>query len=150
MSTCLTSSSSAAASRDLPRRTNCTRRGVGFVLLERQARAGGVILSEQIDGFTIDGGPDALLIQKPDGIKLCQELGLGDRLVPTKPPRLAYIQRAGRLHRAAGRLGARHSHAWDRSSGRGSSRGRASCGWAPSCSFRARRDDAATNRSARS
>ena len=57
-----------------------------------------MILSEDIDGFTIDGGPDALLVQKPDGIALCQELGLGDRLVPTKPPRLAYIQRGGRLH----------------------------------------------------
>lgn len=72
--------------------------GVSFVVLERAPRAGGVILSEEIDGFTIDGGPDALLIQKPDGIALCQEIGLGDRLVPTRPPRLAYIQRGGRLH----------------------------------------------------
>jgi oxygen-dependent protoporphyrinogen oxidase len=69
-----------------------------FVVLERAPRAGGVIISEAIDGFTVDGGPDALLIQKPAGIKLCEELGLGDRLVVTKPPRLAYIQRGGRLH----------------------------------------------------
>jgi oxygen-dependent protoporphyrinogen oxidase len=75
-----------------------SRRGVSFVVLERAARAGGVILSEEIDGFTIDGGPDALLIQKPDAITLCKEIGLGDRLVSTKPPRIAYIQRAGRLH----------------------------------------------------
>ena len=45
-------------------------RGVSFVLLERARRAGGVILSEQIDGFTIDGGPDSLLIQKPERIRL--------------------------------------------------------------------------------
>ena len=75
-----------------------SRRGVSFVVLERSARAGGVIFSEQIDGFTIDGGPDALLIQKPEAIALCRELGLGERLISTKPPRLAYIQRAGRLH----------------------------------------------------
>src|SRR5439155_18882213 len=74
------------------------RRGISFVVLERAARAGGVILSEEIDGYTIDGGPDALLIQKPDGIALCEEIGLGDRLVPTKPPRLAFVQRGGRLH----------------------------------------------------
>jgi protoporphyrinogen/coproporphyrinogen III oxidase len=75
-----------------------SRRGMSFVVLERAARAGGVILSEAIDGFTIDGGPDSLLIQKPEAIALCKEIGLGDRLVSTKLPRLAYIQRAGRLH----------------------------------------------------
>jgi protoporphyrinogen/coproporphyrinogen III oxidase len=75
-----------------------SRRGRSFVVLERAARAGGVIVSEEIDGFTIDGGPDALLIQKREGIALCEELGLGGRLVTTKQPRIAYIQRGGRLH----------------------------------------------------
>jgi oxygen-dependent protoporphyrinogen oxidase len=75
-----------------------SRRGVPFVILERGTRPGGVILSEEADGFTIDAGPDALLIQKPDGIQLCREIGLGDRLVPTQPPRLAFIQRDGVLH----------------------------------------------------
>jgi oxygen-dependent protoporphyrinogen oxidase len=74
------------------------KRGVSFVLLERAPRAGGVVLSEEIDGFTIDAGPDALLTQKPEGIQLCEELGLGDRLVATRLPRAAYIQRGGRLH----------------------------------------------------
>jgi len=75
-----------------------SRRRLSLVVLERATRAGGVILSEEIDGFTIDGGPDALLIQKPEGIALCEELGLGGRLVPTRLPRVAYIQRGGRLH----------------------------------------------------
>ena len=73
-------------------------RGASFVVLERASRPGGVIVSEELDGFTIDAGPDALLIQKPDGIKLCQELGLGDRLVSTLPPRLGFIQRRGKLY----------------------------------------------------
>src|SRR4051812_40491005 len=73
-------------------------RGVSFVVLERASTPGGVIVSEEFDGFTIDAGPDSLLIQKPDGIKLCRELGLGDRLVSTLPPRLAYIQRGGKLY----------------------------------------------------
>lgn len=74
------------------------KRGVSFVVLERAARAGGVIWNEQVDGFTIDAGPDALLAQKPDAISLCEELGLGTRLMATKPPRIAYVQRDGRLH----------------------------------------------------
>ena len=75
-----------------------SRRHASFVVLERAPRAGGVIVSEELDGFTIDGGPDSLLIQKHAGIVLCEELGLGGRLVATKQPRIAYIQRGGRLH----------------------------------------------------
>src|SRR6184192_1446025 len=74
------------------------RRRLSFVVLECAPRAGGVILSEDVGGFTIDGGPDALLAQKPAGVALCEELGLGARLIPTKPPRVAYILRAGTLH----------------------------------------------------
>src|SRR5258706_4973461 len=75
-----------------------SQRRVSFVVLERAPRAGGVIFSEEVDGFTIDGGPDSLLIQKPEAIALCREIGLGDRLVSTKLPPIAYIQRRGRLH----------------------------------------------------
>jgi protoporphyrinogen/coproporphyrinogen III oxidase len=67
-------------------------------VLERAARPGGVILSEHVDGFTYDAGPDALLIQKPAAIALCKELGLGDRLFPTSEPRAAFILRGRTLH----------------------------------------------------
>src|SRR5436190_24368973 len=75
-----------------------SRRGVSFVVLESAPRAGGVIVSEAIDDYVVDGGPDSLLVQKPAGVTLCEEIGLGPRLVATKPPRLAYIQRGGELH----------------------------------------------------
>lgn len=74
------------------------KEGATFLLLEKSSRAGGVILTEPVDGFTIDGGPDALLVQKPAAIELCDELGLSDRLVPTTPPRVAFVQRRGRLY----------------------------------------------------
>jgi oxygen-dependent protoporphyrinogen oxidase len=74
------------------------RRKVSFVVCEQAGAPGGVIRSEELDGFTIDAGPDALLTQKPEGIRLCEELGLGDRLVATLPPRLAYVQRGGTLY----------------------------------------------------
>lgn len=74
------------------------RRGIGFRVLERAGRPGGVILTEKIDGFTFDAGPDALLIQKPAAITLCKELGLGDRLFPTSLPRAAFILRGRTLH----------------------------------------------------
>ena len=60
---------------------NAHRGGASVRVLEASDRIGGVILNEQIDGFTIDAGPDSLLVQKPEAIALCRELGLGDRLV---------------------------------------------------------------------
>ncbi|MBI2189168.1 MAG: protoporphyrinogen oxidase [Acidobacteria bacterium] len=72
-------------------------RGVGVRLLEASPRVGGVIVTERVDGWVIDGGPDALLVHKPAAVDLCRELGLGDRLVATLHPRTAYVLREGRL-----------------------------------------------------
>ena len=71
-------------------------RGTPFVLLEASSRLGGVIRTEQLDGFVIDAGPDALLTQKPAAIELCRELGLGDRLRPQQQRGTAVV-REGRL-----------------------------------------------------
>src|SRR5437773_8038408 len=112
-----------------------SRTPMSFVVLEAGPRAGGVVLSEEIDGYTIDGGPDALLVQKPDGIRLCAELGLGSRLVATQRPRLAFIQRGAGCTRFP-----RHPcWAFPRACGpfcaAGCSPGAARCGWVRSCSF---------------
>ena len=74
------------------------QRGLRFELLEASSRFGGVILTETIDGFTIDAGPDALLAQKPAGLKLCAELGLQSHLQSTLEPRTAFILRNDVLH----------------------------------------------------
>lgn len=74
------------------------RRHVPFVLLEKSARLGGVIRTERAGGFTIDAGPDALLVHKPAALELCAELGLERQLIPTLPPRTAYVVRDATLH----------------------------------------------------
>jgi protoporphyrinogen/coproporphyrinogen III oxidase len=74
------------------------KRGVAARVLEAGRRPGGVIFTERFDGWTIDAGPDSLLVQKPAAVSLCRELGIGDRLHPTLPPRTAYVLRDGRLH----------------------------------------------------
>ncbi len=74
------------------------KRKRSVAVFERSGRAGGVIQTERVGGFVIDAGPDALLIQKPAAVVLCNELGIADRLVPTKLPRTAYILRGGILH----------------------------------------------------
>jgi oxygen-dependent protoporphyrinogen oxidase len=75
------------------------KRGLSFVVLEASGSFGGVIRSEREGGFSWEAGPDAILAQKPEGIALCRELGLGERLVPTNPEmRAVYVLRRGRLH----------------------------------------------------
>ena len=63
------------------------KRKRSVVVFERDDRAGGIIRTDRVGGFIIDAGPDALLVQKPAAVALCNELGLGDRLFPTKVPR---------------------------------------------------------------
>ena len=71
--------------------------GLDVRLIEASPRLGGVIQTERTDGWVIDAGPDALLVQKPAAVGLCRELGLDDRLVSTLLPRTAYVLRNGRL-----------------------------------------------------
>jgi oxygen-dependent protoporphyrinogen oxidase len=75
------------------------RRGIDAPVLEASPRAGGVIRTDCVDGWVIDGGPDSLLVQKPAAVALCRELGLADRLQQQLPPRTAYVLRDGQLHR---------------------------------------------------
>jgi len=75
------------------------QKGISFRLLEASSRLGGVIRTERVDGFLLEGGPDSLLAQKPDGIALCKEVGLGPRLVPTNPDKRAvFVLHRGLLH----------------------------------------------------
>jgi oxygen-dependent protoporphyrinogen oxidase len=82
--------SGLTAARDLARAGRRVR------LVEARARLGGMIQTEQVEGFTIEAGPDSLLMTKPSAAALCDELGL--TLVPTLTPRTAYILRDGQLH----------------------------------------------------
>jgi oxygen-dependent protoporphyrinogen oxidase len=74
-----------------------TRR-VPFVLLEASGRTGGLVRTEHVDGFTIDAGADSFLTTKPAALDLCEELGLGPRLMASTPPRTAFVHARDRLH----------------------------------------------------
>jgi protoporphyrinogen/coproporphyrinogen III oxidase len=74
------------------------RRGRTPLVLEAGSRLGGVIRSEHVDGVLVEGGPDAMLVQKPAALALCRELGLSDEIVATESPRTAFVLADGRLH----------------------------------------------------
>ncbi len=73
--------------------------GRSVALCEASDRFGGVIRTLEKDGFRLDLGPDTLLALKPEGLALCRELGLGDRIVPTLPTEQAVaVWHGGKLH----------------------------------------------------
>ena len=92
----------AAAHRLLQVQTDAPR-GLRVTLVEADNRLGGKIVTERIDGFVIEGGPDSFLATKPRGIGLCAELGIGERsqehLEGVKPQRRrAFVLWRGQLH----------------------------------------------------
>lgn len=52
-------------------------------LLEASERFGGKILTDRFDGLTIEGGPDSFLSSKPAALRLCERLGISDRVIGT-------------------------------------------------------------------
>jgi oxygen-dependent protoporphyrinogen oxidase len=56
---------------------------IAYTLFESRERLGGSLATEIVDGTVLERGPDSFLTEKPAGIELCRELGLGDQLVPS-------------------------------------------------------------------
>jgi len=55
--------------------------GIDVTLLESERRAGGVIVTELVKGFVVEGGPDGFLAGEPELPELANELGIGAHLV---------------------------------------------------------------------
>jgi protoporphyrinogen/coproporphyrinogen III oxidase len=73
------------------------QRGLSYTLLEQSDRWGGKLLTERPDGFVVEGGPDSFITQKPWGVQLARELGLGERLLGTNDAaRKVYVLHKGR------------------------------------------------------
>ena len=71
---------------------------VRYSLLEAEPRLGGKLLTEQIDGYTIEAGPDSFITQKPGALNLVADLGLDDQLVVSQDQNKGvYVYQGGRL-----------------------------------------------------
>jgi protoporphyrinogen/coproporphyrinogen III oxidase len=68
------------------------------LLLEASPRAGGIVATTSREGFLLEHGPDCFLSEKPRGVGLCRELGLGDQLIGTRTEhRRSFILSSNRL-----------------------------------------------------
>lgn len=71
---------------------------VNEFLLEASDTAGGLMQTEQVEGFTIESGPDSFLTAKRDAADLCAELGIAAALIGSNDNRgRTLILHRGRL-----------------------------------------------------
>jgi len=69
------------------------------VVLEAGMRAGGVIESVERDGCVMELGPDSIITEKPWARALCEEIGLGERIVSTtNEHRQSFVALGNQLH----------------------------------------------------
>ncbi len=87
-----------AAAYTLQKKAQEAGQPVTFTLFESAPNLGGKIITSQIDDYTIEGGPDSFLLQKPWAAQLAQELGLETELMGTNPAeKRLYVVNRGRL-----------------------------------------------------
>jgi protoporphyrinogen/coproporphyrinogen III oxidase len=69
-----------------------------YTLYEAQARLGGTLSSETVNGAVLEYGPDSFLSEKPAAAELCRELGLAEQLTPSNDAeRKTYVVVRNRL-----------------------------------------------------
>jgi oxygen-dependent protoporphyrinogen oxidase len=90
--------SGLSAAHRIATRAAASRRSVEVVVLEGKDRIGGAIWTSKVGEFTLEGGADSFITNKPWGVDLCRELGLGDQLIGTDAQhRRSFVVREGRL-----------------------------------------------------
>ncbi|MFW2383243.1 MAG: protoporphyrinogen oxidase [Acidimicrobiales bacterium] len=71
--------------------------GANVTVHEASSEWGGKIRSSPVGDRLVDAGPDNFLARVPEGIELCNELGLADRLTVPVSPKPAYLYIDGEL-----------------------------------------------------
>ena len=74
--------------------------GVPCTLIEKDARLGGVIQTNHIQGCVVECGPDSFLAAKPAALSLIDEVGLASQVMGSNDhQRVTYVVKNGRLVR---------------------------------------------------
>lgn len=79
--------------------------GADAVLLEKQARLGGIVETTIEEGYLIEGGPDSFVTAKGPVVELATSLGLEAEVIPSNPEAQgSYVWWDGKLHPLPGGL----------------------------------------------
>lgn len=90
--------SGLAAAYAVQRQTREQGLSLALTLIEADDRLGGKIITEQVGGFTIEGGPDCFIRQKSHAAHLAATVGLKEELIDTNDDkRKTFVVNKGKL-----------------------------------------------------
>src|ERR1700687_786791 len=87
-----------AAAHRLLERSAESNEPLEVLIFESGSRLGGIIKTDERDGFLLERGPDSFITEKPEAVELARRLGLEPQLLPTNETyRRSFIVRGKRL-----------------------------------------------------
>lgn len=73
---------------------------VDYLLVEKDRHLGGKLITEKLEGFLIEGGPDCFVSEKPAVLQLSAQLGIKDRLLTSNEDNKGtFVLSGGKLHK---------------------------------------------------
>lgn len=73
---------------------------IDYLLVEKDNKWGGKVVTENVNGFIIEGGPDCFMAEKPAAFQLTSQLGIDDCLLPSNESSAGtFIFSKGRLQK---------------------------------------------------
>ncbi|PKM42465.1 MAG: protoporphyrinogen oxidase [Firmicutes bacterium HGW-Firmicutes-8] len=73
---------------------------IDYLLIEKDNRLGGKILTEKIEGYTVEGGPDCFLSEKPWVGEMARKIGIEDRIMGSnEASKRTFVYADGRLNK---------------------------------------------------
>lgn len=71
--------------------------GLEVTLVDAAPRAGGKIVTEHVDGFVIEHGPDSFVSYRPAAAALASRCGLAEAIMSVTEPRIVFLRRDGKM-----------------------------------------------------
>ncbi|NCC94517.1 MAG: protoporphyrinogen oxidase, partial [Opitutae bacterium] len=71
--------------------------GAEVTLVDAAARAGGKIVTEHVDGFVVEHGPDSFVSYRPAAAALAGRFGLGGDIMSVTEPRIVFLRSDGEM-----------------------------------------------------
>ncbi len=82
-----------------------SQRGAEVIVAEASSDLGGKVRTENVDGFTVEHGPDSFVSYRPAALALIDEVGMREEVIEISGERTVFLRSRGRLHKLPDGMG---------------------------------------------